>query len=273
MVLSLEIGEHCEHIAQDAYRCLGRVDRVNEVVAIMLEHRSGLGLVHFKPVANGVEVGVVEPVFAQCPGLKPLDHDVEILAEKIQYTDDIEFVVEELSLSGIAGDSVEQQCVGLGIEDSIADTVLDVVMPEFDGGLVGDKLPFAGVVEEGLAKWVLYLQIAEEITAGDVQIGGDATKDFPLCALAAPGEPNKSIVRSFIAKMGWPGGAWPDFYFARKSTVPISLKEIFCSLPLSSSMCTSVPEMRLMRWPTYSRLPVFRASTISRSAAPSTTLK
>ena len=185
--LSLEIGEHCEHIAQDAYRCLGRVDRVNEVVAIMLEHRSGLGLVHFEPVANGVEVGVVEPVFAQCPGLKPLDHDVEILAEKIQYTDDIELVVEELSLSGIAGDSVEQQCVGLGIEDSIADTVLDVVMPEFDGGLVGDKLPLAGVVEEGLAKWVLYLQIAEEITAGDVQIGGDATKDFPLCALAGTG--------------------------------------------------------------------------------------
>ena len=185
--LSLELGQHLEHIAQDAHRRLGGVDGVNEAVAVMVEHRPGLGLVHLEPVSDGVEVGVVEPVFAQGPGLKPLDHDVEILAEKIQHADDVEGVVEELSLGGVAGNAVEQQCVGLGIEGSVVDPVLDVIMPEFDGGLVGDKLPLAGVVEEGLANRVLHPQVAEEVAAGDVQVGGDAAKDLPLRALAGAG--------------------------------------------------------------------------------------
>jgi len=38
-----------------------------------------------------------------------------------------------------------------------------------------------------LAKRVLHPQIAEEITAGDMQIGGDAAKDVPLRALAGAG--------------------------------------------------------------------------------------
>ena len=168
---------------------------MHECVTVMVKNWAGLGLVYFEPVVDGIEVGVVEPVFAQCPGLKPLDHDVEILAEKIQHADDIEGVVEELSLGGVAGNAVEQQCVGLGIEGSVVDPVLDVIMPEFDGGLVGDKLPLAGVVEEGLANRVLHPQVAEEVAAGDVQVIGYFTEDLPLCALAGTraGRPAPSV--------------------------------------------------------------------------------
>ena len=47
----------------------------------MVEYRAGLCFVNFEPVADGVEVGVVQPVFAKGAGLESLNHDVEVFAE------------------------------------------------------------------------------------------------------------------------------------------------------------------------------------------------
>ena len=97
-----------------------------------------------------------------------IEDDFEVLAEKIQHANDVEGVFEKFGLSGVAGDTAKKQRVGFGVKDSVVDAVLDVVPPKFDGGLVGDKAPLAGVVEECLAEWVLYSEVAEEITTGDV---------------------------------------------------------------------------------------------------------
>jgi hypothetical protein len=65
--------------------------------------------------------------------------------------------------------------------------VLEVVPKQPDGGLIRDKLPPAGILEESLAKRVLHSQVAKEVAAGDVKVAGDAAKNLPLRALAGTG--------------------------------------------------------------------------------------
>ena len=150
-------------------------------------HRSGFVLINLESCLDGLEVCIVEPVFAQRSGLKPLDHDVEVATVKVEDASDVDSFLEQLSLVDVSRNAIEQHGIRAGIELAVADAVVHVVSPQLDRRFVRHEVAVRGVVEEQLAKRVLDAQIPKQITAGNVEVVWDSAENLTLRALAGTG--------------------------------------------------------------------------------------
>src|SRR6185312_10741192 len=174
------IGEHF------GGRLVG-VDVLDEVLAVKFQHRLGFFFVSLEPVANDLEAGVIEAIFLERAALQALDEIIEIGGAEIKNPDDVQGVLEHLSLVRIARDAVQHERVGLGIEPAGLGRAQDGLPPQVNGRFVGNEFTAARIIDKGAADFAFDGEVAKNVTAGAVKKVRDVAEDFSLSAFAGAG--------------------------------------------------------------------------------------
>lgn len=176
-----------EDVADDEVGRLARLDVDDQLRAVEIEHRLRLVFVRDLALANRLIVGVVDAVFLERAALDAVVKLLLVGAGEVDHLLNVEAVGEHARLVAIARDAVEHEAVGLGLETSGGDELLDLLRPEVDRDVVGDERALAGVFEEGHADRTGEIEGTEHIAAREVLETGDAAEDFTLCAFARAG--------------------------------------------------------------------------------------
>ena len=123
---------------------------MHQLLAVKTENWARLLFVHFEPMPDDVKVGVVQTVFLESATLESVNERIEIGAVQEKDRFHIQQAIKHLGLMQIAGDAVQHEHIGLGIETASAFGVLDEISPELYGRLIGHELAATGVFDENL---------------------------------------------------------------------------------------------------------------------------
>src|SRR6266540_1632151 len=181
---SLNPRDDVQNLSQHVQRRVRRVDGMNDLRSIEVEHRPRFCVVGFQALADNLEVRVVETVLAKRAALQALDHLARVGARKVEHGLHVERVGQHPGLADVARDAVEHERVPRGIELAVGRAGFDVFGPQRDGRFVGHQFAFARVVNEHAADGIFDAQIAKRVAAGEVEKAGDRADDLSLGALA-----------------------------------------------------------------------------------------
>ena len=152
---------------------------------VIIEHRLGLHIVNHQPFLNHVVIGIIKPIFLQGPTAESFDHLGQIRTLEVDDFDDIERVIQKSGLLDVARDAIENQHLRQRAELLDHLHPLDVLLPEFDGEFIGNKLAPAGILPENSTHLAAEIERAEDVAASGVKKAGDRADDLPLGAFTA----------------------------------------------------------------------------------------
>jgi len=180
-----------KNIAQDLVGPLVGIDVGDDFGAVEIEDGFGFFRVDFQAAFDDFVIDVVEAIFLQRAAFQAVVDFGFVGAGEMEDAADIQFRFEHFGLVEIARDAVEDEKIDLGFEPASPFHAFDLRGPEPDGDIVGDKLAFAGIAEEGLAEIGTNVDGAENIAAGAVIEAGNGAENFALGAFAGAGRAKK----------------------------------------------------------------------------------
>ena len=179
-----KLGDNIENVPQNIQWRLAGIDRVDDLRPVEIEHRLGLLIVRLQPLANDVQIRVVEPVLAQCAALQPFHHLRHVRTGKMKDGFDIQGIVQNLRLPGVARDTIQHQHVIVWIENIVDRARFDVPPPQIDCGFIRHQFALAGILDKQFAQRIRNAQIAESVATREVKQTGNGTENFALRALS-----------------------------------------------------------------------------------------
>src|SRR5437867_3337324 len=100
-----------EDLPQHLQRRVRRVDGMNDLRSVEVEHGAGFCVVGFQALADDFEVRVVETVLAKRAALQALDHLARVGARKVEHGLHVERVGQHSGLADVARDAIEHERV------------------------------------------------------------------------------------------------------------------------------------------------------------------
>src|SRR6266478_5259551 len=125
-----------------SWRLIG-IDAVNQFLSVVIEDWLAFALIGLLPVPNHINVRVVEAILLQRAALKPLNQLINLGAAKVKNRDDFQRFLEHFSLARIAGNTIENKRIRLGMEPARSCAVVNKFTPKVDGRFVRNEFTFA----------------------------------------------------------------------------------------------------------------------------------
>jgi len=165
-------------------RPLVGIDIGNELRPVVLKDRLGFFVVNPKPASNDLLVDVIKPVLFEGAAFQAVVDLGLFGATKMKNTSHIELLTQDLGLIAVAGDAIQNEEIDIGLEATGLHHAVDLRRPKPDGNVVGNKLSFAGIVEESLAVIGPDIHRAKNIAASTMIKAGDCSENFALGSFA-----------------------------------------------------------------------------------------
>lgn len=160
---------------------------MDQFLSVKFKNRFCFAIVGFQSCMDDAQIGVIEAVLAESAALEALDEPFEIGAGEVKNRANVEGIAEHFGLLDVAGDTVKDKGVCIGVEMTEGLAAGDGLLPKADGRIVRHQLAATGVLDENAAKFVIYPEVAENVTAGAVIKVRDVGEDLALGALASTG--------------------------------------------------------------------------------------
>jgi hypothetical protein len=116
--------------------------------------------------------------------LNPLDDAVQVCAAQIEDTDDPQGVLQHLGLVNVPRETIENQCVQIGIESAAPCLAFDGLTPKVHSGFVGNQLSAARILDKHPSDLAFNREVSKDVATGAMEEVWDGPEDFSLCAFA-----------------------------------------------------------------------------------------
>src|SRR5580765_6448799 len=141
--MRLKLHYVLQNIKQHLGRRLIRIDAVNQFLSVVIKHWLALAFVRLLTVSNDINVGVIEPILLKRAALQPLNQFIYLGATKVEDRDYIQCFLEHFSLACIAGNTIQNKRICLGMEPASSCAVMNKLTPKVDGRFVRNEFALA----------------------------------------------------------------------------------------------------------------------------------
>jgi hypothetical protein len=136
--LGAVVFDRVEDVAKDLIGPLIGINVGDQLIAVEFEDGLGLFFIDFLASLDHFNIDVIKSVFFQCATLEAIVDLGFIRALEMEDSADVELVAEDLGLIDIAGNSVENEEVDVGLEASGLNHAVNLVRPQTDCNIVGN---------------------------------------------------------------------------------------------------------------------------------------
>ena len=161
-------GHLLENRGKHLRGALGGIDLDDVLGRIAREERTGLFLVNIPAMADDLFARIIGTVLLQSPAPQALDHLLLVGTDEMHNLQHLDMSGEQLGLLGIAGNSIENEQVGIGLVVVENLPRVHVLLPELYGDVVRYEGSARGVLADLLAQLGVDIDGAENIAAGEV---------------------------------------------------------------------------------------------------------
>ena len=151
----------------------------------MGEHRFRFRFIDVKAALDDLVVRVVEAVVFQGTLLQPGKQCFAARTGEMKHFFHVDHFLHDFGLADIPRDPIKDERIDVWLKLVRLDGCIDCRSPKLNGDLIGHKLAFAGVFEEGFAYFRAGVDGAKHIAAGAVIIAWDCAQRFALRPFAA----------------------------------------------------------------------------------------
>ena len=161
----LENWDHSlENSLQDLSRSPHRIDLVNDIVRVIVEHGRCLLPVNLEAATNNVRVCVVRASVNHRTVFDSLDNWLFFVsAAKVDDTLHINDAAQFLTLNDISWDPIKQHDFGIRRESRTLDLCIQPCFPDLDSQFIGNQLATADDLVDFLALFRIRVESAEDI--------------------------------------------------------------------------------------------------------------
>lgn len=195
------------HVSENIHQNLGgrliRIDMMDEVLAVEVEHGLGFPLISVEPLMDDLQAGIVQAVFLERTALNAGDQILQIAAFQIENADNIERVLEHFGLADTAGNAIENKRILLRAETTGPRIGFDRLSPQLDRDFVRNQFAAAGIFDEDLPDLTLDGEVSENIPARTVIKMRNVAKDLALSAFARAGRAEEEYRAVFHLDQVW----------------------------------------------------------------------